>query len=62
MIAWSVVVASGLLITFNGFLLHLGVGGIVQRGYWITIIVWLCLLAQRKRSEAHHESKDTRAA
>jgi len=59
-LAWSVVVASGLLITFNGFLLNLGVGGIAQRAYWITIIAWLFLLAQPKADVAHDElSKDT---
>jgi hypothetical protein len=43
----SVFVASGLLITFNGFLLNVGIGGAVQRGYWLVIIVWLLFLAQR---------------
>ena len=54
-LAWSVVVASGLLITFNGFLLNLGVGGVVQRAYWITVIAWFFLLAQTKVDVAHHE-------
>jgi hypothetical protein len=43
----SVFVASGLLITFNGFLLNVGIGGAVQRAYWLVIIVWLFFLAQR---------------
>lgn len=45
-LAWSVLAASCLLLVFNGFLVNLGVGGIVQRGYWFIIIAWLFLLTK----------------
>jgi hypothetical protein len=45
-LAWLVLAASCLLLLFNGFLVNVGIGGIIQRGYWLTIIAWLFLLAR----------------
>jgi hypothetical protein len=60
-LAWCVLIASGLLITFNGFLLSPGVGGLAQRAYWATIVVWFFFLAQPKTNELQPGFQETMA-
>lgn len=48
-LAWSVLAASILLVLFNGFLVSFGLGGLVQRAYWLTIVFWLYFLSRVQR-------------
>lgn len=42
---WSILFASILLFAFNGPLNGLGLGGAFQRLYWLTVILWLAVVA-----------------
>lgn len=45
LLPWSILVSSVLLFTFNGPLNGLGLGGAFQRLYWLTVILWLVVVA-----------------
>jgi hypothetical protein len=49
-LAGAIVTMSVLLFVFNGMLTPLGLGGLVQRLYWLTIVVWLMFIAVRLRN------------
>lgn len=57
-LAWLILVSAILLFTFNGPLASIGIGGLVQRLYWLALALWLLFKAQhilrttRKNSEA----------
>jgi hypothetical protein len=40
-LAWLVLVSAILLFTFNGPLSSLGIGGLIQRLYWLVLVLWL---------------------
>lgn len=40
-LAWLLLLASVLLFTFNGPLSSLGIGGAIQRVYWLVLVSWL---------------------
>lgn len=44
-LAWLLLVSAVLLFTFNGPLYSLGIGGAVQRLYWLVLISWLLFKA-----------------
>ncbi len=44
-LAWLLLVSAGLLFTFNGPLYYLGIGGAVQRLYWLVLLSWLLFKA-----------------
>lgn len=48
-LAGAIMIMSVLLFVFNGMLMPLGLGGLVQRLYWLTIVVWLIATAVRLR-------------
>jgi hypothetical protein len=58
-LAWLVLAASCLLLLFNGFLVNLGIGGIIQRGYWLTIVAWLFSLARTNSELATNTGPST---
>jgi hypothetical protein len=45
-LGWLVLVSAILLFTFNGPLAYLGVGGLVQRFYWLVLALWFLFKAQ----------------
>ena len=45
--AWAVLAAAILLFVFNGPLASLGIGGLMQRLYWLVLVVWLMLKARQ---------------
>ena len=46
-LAWLLLASAILLFTFNGPLFSLGIGGLVQRLYWIVLALWLILKARQ---------------
>jgi len=42
-VAWLILASSILLFTFNGPLSYVGIGGLVQRLYWLILALWLIL-------------------
>jgi hypothetical protein len=46
-LAWAVLAAAVLLFVFNGPFVSLGIGGLVQRAYWLLLVLWLVLKALR---------------
>jgi hypothetical protein len=45
-LAWLVVVSAILLFIFNGPLSSIGIGGLIQRLYWLVLALWLLFKAQ----------------
>lgn len=45
-LAWLVLVLAILLFTFNGPLASLGIGGLIQRLYWLGVALWILSKAQ----------------
>ena len=56
-VSYAVVVACVLLLLFNGFLVSLGVGGLVQRLFWLTVVVWFFVLAKSGSGVTRLEAK-----
>jgi len=46
-LAWLVLVFAVLLFIFNGPLSSIGIGGLVQRLYWLVLALWLLFKAQQ---------------
>jgi hypothetical protein len=56
-LAWLLPAVSVLVVTFNGPLHSLGIGGAIQRLYWLVLVIWLLSKAfQVLRHERHRES------
>ena len=53
--AWAVIIASVLLFILMGPLHPLEVGGIAQRVYWATVLIWLLFVATRLREIAANQ-------
>ena len=45
-LGWLVLVSAILLFTFNGPLASIGVGGFIQRLYWLVVTLWILFKAQ----------------
>jgi len=51
-LAWLVLIAAILLFTFNGPLASMGIGGLIQRLYWLVLALWFLFKAQHIRQTA----------
>lgn len=45
-LSWLVLISAILLFTFNGPLASIGIGGLIQRLYWVVLALWLLFKAQ----------------
>ena len=61
-LAWLVVVGALLLFVFNGPLSSMGIGGLVQRIYWLFLVAWLILKARWSLRDALDSSAPPRFA
>jgi hypothetical protein len=50
-LAWLVLAAAVMLFVFNGPLYSLGIGGIIQRLYWLAAVLWLMFKALQLRRQ-----------
>jgi hypothetical protein len=59
LLAIAILIAAILLFAFNGPLYGLGIGGAVQRLYWIPVILWLLYAAAMGLNQVHDEALST---
>jgi hypothetical protein len=52
LLAWLLLISAILLFVFNGPLYTLGIGGLVQRLYWLILALWLLFEAQKMLGRA----------